>query len=665
MITRSLLLASLVSLAAVTNAQTITTQMTGVNNLIPFDGAQTVYFDITVTAPGGLFVSQMDTTAFASAPGTFEVYRTASGFASATNRTNPSAWRKVATCSGVSGANPMVCVFNSPFHLAAGSYGMALHYIGMQPLYFNPGAGVTLFTNPDVSINAATGVAQLSQAGNPFVGGVSAAPRIANVIMYYSLTGHASDFTLTPLSGAHPMSVHAPGPVLVQFTDQSVTSDPGGISAWQWDYDGVAGVDSILPNPSFNYTVCGDYNVSLTTTDAIGNVATTRNAIVRVDPLTATFTVAKIGDPAIFQFTDTSAGATGWAWNLDGIPGTDSTLQNPTFSYAPNCTAQSVTLATTNACRAAQGSGSFIPTPRIETLFNANNAGGANGMVYFEVVVANPDGISICSLGTNFNGAAGTAVGVTIYTKSGTHVGFTTTAAAWTLRGSTPGVCAGFNVPTTLTLATPIYLPAGTNAMAIQATGLGHAYSGIGANPAPAVLTYGNSDITLNLGIASNAAFGTVLQPRIWNGRLNYRTAGQGLGAYYKFASGCAGTLGVPGNVGVAPPLLGQNMSVNFTNVPAAGIPFYGFSNTLFQGVTPLPIDLAPLGGPGCPVLIDTAFNAGFALSAGNILNWTVPIPNDGAFLGVHFFTQAFSFDAVNALGGVTSDGATALIGNT
>jgi PKD repeat protein len=635
--------------------------------LNPFEGAQTMYVDVTVTAPGGIFVSQIDSRAQFGPNGTLDVYRTAVGLTSNTNRTNPSAWRKLTSASVVV-ANPMVGVLNDIIHLPVGTYGMAFHYVGIQPVYTHPTNPIvvpTVYSNADLTIDCNAGVAQISTAANPFVGGVSAAPRICNLTFTYSLTGHTSDFSLTPASASHPMSVHGNGPILVQFTDESVTSDLTGIFAWAWDFDGVPGTDSVIPNPSFNYTACGDYNVTLTTTDVLGNVSVTRNAIVRINPVTSSFTVAKIGEPAVYQFTDTSTGATGWNWDLDGVPGIDSTLQNPTFSYTPSCTPKTVTLNATNSCRSVPSTQVFTAEPSIVTLFQSNNAPSVGGMVYFEVVVTNPDGITICGLSQNYSGNSGTPVGATVYSKTGTHIGFTTTPGAWTNRGTILGISAPTNTETRLQLATPFYLPAGTHGLAIQATGLAHAYSGTGTSPLPGALTYGNSDVTLNLGTGSNTPFAAGFTPRIWNGRLNYTTVNQGMSAYYKFASGCAGTLGVPGNVGVAAPVLGQNMSVNFTNIPAAGLVFYGFSNTLFQGAIPLPIDLAPLGGPGCPILIDTAFNAGFFLSVAGTINWTVPIPNAGIFLGVHFFTQTFSFDTVNALGGVTSDGATALIGNS
>jgi hypothetical protein len=344
----------------------------------------------------------------------------------------------------------------------------------------------------------------------------------------------------------------------------------------------------------------------------------------------------------------------------------DSTAQNPTFSYTPGCSPITVSLTASNACRVASTSLQVVPEPNILTLFNANNAGGANGGVYFDVVVTNPDGISVCGFSQNYNGAANTPVGAVMHSKSDTSVGFENNAAAWTNRGSVLVNSAPFNQETIITLPTPFYLPPGTHGIAIQATGLGHAYSGTGANPAPGATSYSNSDVTLNLGRATNVIFtGTPFSPRIWNGRLNYRTTSQGMAGYYTFAAGCAGTFGVPGNVNVSLPVMGQNLSVNFTNIPAGVFVFYGFSNTIFQGTFPLPIDMGPIGAAGCPILISTDVNAAFLVQVGNVCNWTIGIPNVGIFLGVHFYTQAFSFDPVNALGGVVSDGATAVIGNT
>ena len=125
-------------------------------------------------------------------------------------------------------------------------------------------------------------------------------------------------FSATPTSGSAPLEV--------AFADLS-TNLPTG---WAWDFDGDSVIDSTAQNPTFTYTSCGDFNVSLTVTDASHPPSTlTKPAFVRTDAIAANFTMALIG-PLLVQFTDASnMAATAWAWDLDGDSIVDSTVQNP------------------------------------------------------------------------------------------------------------------------------------------------------------------------------------------------------------------------------------------------------------------------------------------------------------------------------------------------
>lgn len=73
-------------------------------------------------------------------------------------------------------------------------------------------------------------------------------------------TGLFPSFTATPLSG--------PVPLMVNFTDTTFTSDPGGVLTWSWDFDNDGISDSTLQNPSYIYPCPGVYSVALTVTDA-------------------------------------------------------------------------------------------------------------------------------------------------------------------------------------------------------------------------------------------------------------------------------------------------------------------------------------------------------------------------------------------------------------
>jgi PKD repeat protein len=170
--------------------------------------------------------------------------------------------------------------------------------------------------------------------------------------------GVVVELTYVPAAGLYPAfsaNVTAGNsPLAVNFTDSTYSSAPGGVSGWAWDFDGDNVIDSNLQNPSFIYTNCGTYNVSLTVTDSQHSPATlTKTGYIVVDQISANFTASPGGGfaPLNVQFTDTSTGpVTGWSWDLDGDTIPDSNAQNPVWVYATPGT-YTVSLTTTNACR--------------------------------------------------------------------------------------------------------------------------------------------------------------------------------------------------------------------------------------------------------------------------------------------------------------------------
>jgi hypothetical protein len=144
----------------------------------------------------------------------------------------------------------------------------------------------------------------------------------------------------------------------------------------------------------------------------------------------------------------------------------------------------------------------------ITTLFNANNAGGPGGAVYFDIDVLNPNGITIEKIFTNSNA---TVLGsMDIYTPAG-----------WTLVSSGSGTLAGVNNPSEFNVS-DFSLGFGVTGIAIAASSSwGHVYTnGNGSNQ-----FYSNADLSLTLGSATNSAFdASVFTPRIWNGTIEYST---------------------------------------------------------------------------------------------------------------------------------------------
>ncbi len=166
---------------------------------------------------------------------------------------------------------------------------------------------------------------------------------------------------------------------------------------------------------------------------------------------------------------------------------------------------------------------------QLTTLFASNNGGSAGGGVYFQIVVgANP--INVTGFATNTSATAGTSVPLRVWTAPITHVGNEANAGAWTFVASGLGISAGTDQPTNMTMSNSFALAANTSygialslSSAAGGTSFAHRYSGTGTNPAPGALQYSNSDITLNLGTATNVLFsGTPFSPRIWNGTIIY-----------------------------------------------------------------------------------------------------------------------------------------------
>ena len=125
-------------------------------------------------------------------------------------------------------------------------------------------------------------------------------------------------------------------------------------------------------------------------------------------------------------------------------------------------------------------------------------------------------------------------------------------------------------------------------------------------------------------------------------------------------STGCAGSANIPGSlspvVGQAP-VIGQTYTLRVDNAPPSALAF-GFLDvdaTQFQGV-PLPIDLTPLGAPGCNLYVGPTLTQPLVPGAG-FLAWSVPVPNDPLISGTLVYQQvAFVDPSLNALGLTTTN---------
>ena len=150
--------------------------------------------------------------------------------------------------------------------------------------------------------------------------------------------GAVCEFTYVPAAGLYPSFTASPrtGPVgqVVNFTDQTYTSDPGGVVAWLWDVNGDNVTDYTTQNCQHTYTSEGSYNVSLTTISGLfGSQALTRNSYIVIDAVDASFAATTLPGNLIV-FNDTSTGnPTSWAWDFTNDGVVDATTQNTAFQY--------------------------------------------------------------------------------------------------------------------------------------------------------------------------------------------------------------------------------------------------------------------------------------------------------------------------------------------
>ncbi|MBL8732108.1 MAG: hypothetical protein JNN13_07040 [Planctomycetes bacterium] len=133
---------------------------------------------------------------------------------------------------------------------------------------------------------------------------------------------------------------------------------------------------------------------------------------------------------------------------------------------------------------------------------------------------------------------------------------------------------------------------------------------------------------------------------------------------YTTFGNGCPNSLGVSHLIPATLPRLGQNLFVIVDNLPFnLGLMITGASNS-FSTLGPLPIDMTPVGMPGCNLRVSLDFMTTL-VGGGSSASYLLAIPNSAQLLGAQLFQQPFVFDPpLNAFGGSLGDAATMQIGS-
>ena len=164
----------------------------------------------------------------------------------------------------------------------------------------------------------------------------------SGTILFTVLSGPQVSFTSNITEGCAPQTI-------------TFTNTGGGASNCIWTFEGLGnqnGCGSVTQ--TFNQE--GIYDVTLTTTDANGcsNSATIADMITIHPEVNASFTVDYVQQTVlnpIFQFTNTSTGASNYIWDLDD--GTSSTLTDVVHAYDDVASVYSVLLTAYNdfGCR--------------------------------------------------------------------------------------------------------------------------------------------------------------------------------------------------------------------------------------------------------------------------------------------------------------------------
>jgi hypothetical protein len=204
---------------------------------------------------------------------------------------------------------------------------------------------------------------------------------------------------------------------------------------------------------------------------------------------------------------------------VDGYNSCANDTAHLTFSPAIALDSAGINIAGTNLNIGPIANDSMVDTkfPYLETAFDADNglAGVWDGNMFN--LTAKKD-IAIYGFDINMNVSA--PASAKVYYRKGTYVGHNTSNAGWLLLDSVDVVPNPTDGPTWLELTKSLVIPQGETYGIYICTSNGIDYTdGNGTNE-----TKSNDDITFNGGV-SGGYFSLTIFPRIWNGRIYYKTA--------------------------------------------------------------------------------------------------------------------------------------------
>lgn len=444
-------------------------------------------------------------------------------------------------------------------------------------------------------------------------------------------------------------------PMTVNFHDISTSLAPGGVVAWEWDFESDGVIDSTLQHPSRYFLgPCMAYTVTLRARDGWNRWrTTTKTDYIRIGVPSVALRWEPQDPPNRVLFTNDSLLLTGiWEWDFDSDGVIDSTQRDPgVFAYPQVGRIYQATLRGRLPCGTATASVNVLTARQSGTAPPPASwywLGPDPDTVFADVEVTSPGGVFLIGASQfwpNSQGSQFMAMRLML-TEQGWNGKQNDPAAFWT---AYDGVASRALDPEHLTLPMytmlwpawhpdGIYLPRGRYGLALQMT------TPAGLSPYRVDRWDWPASGDLVVSNCKRGSLGTAAtQWDDWAGRLHFVRAGdRQVAGYSLLGMGCTGPRGMPGIQALAPPLVGQDFVLRHTNLPA-GVAFriLGLSASTSQ-FGPLPLELGLQGMPGCWLRISTD-SVGLLLAAPNetFADWTLAIPNSATLIGTAFFNQA------------------------
>ncbi|MBK7667787.1 MAG: choice-of-anchor J domain-containing protein [Sphingobacteriaceae bacterium] len=313
------------------------------------------------------------------------------------------------------------------------------------------------------------------------------------------------------------------------YTFSSVTSLVGDANTFN---DGNSSTRTVTPlfSVSGNPNVCSGNSATITATGSATtyswNTSATTSSIVVSPSVTTIYTVTGSNATCSLVLTQTLAvinpTITGTGTMVCAPSGTGTLTANgfstvnwyssPTstvsLSTGNTYVPPSATI-TTNYYAEAQSSA----TGSIQTLFTGGNGCGGGNM--FDITPTS-GAIQLDSLHVNTSAALSSTFTVMLYYKTGGYLGNETNATAWTAWDTITVVSAGAGNPSSVVLASPLFLPPSLHAL----------YVSYPANYTNGTNAYTNTDLTVQTGAGLCSNFGGVNAGRMFNGDLFYTKPG-------------------------------------------------------------------------------------------------------------------------------------------